>query len=74
MLQNFIVMIELFQCKFIIIEFVYFCRENKLDDVITLVKGRLEDVDMPVEEVFLSSIGFKYSLKTHEQPFSMNCS
>ena len=31
--------------------------------MITLVKGRLEDVDMPVEEVFLFSMGFEYSLK-----------
>lgn len=27
------------------------CRLNKLEDIITLVKGRIEEVDLPVEKV-----------------------
>ena len=29
----------------------FHCRQNGLDSVITLKKGRLEDVDIPVEKV-----------------------
>ena len=32
------------------LNFVFF-RENGLSNVITLVKGRLEDIDLPVEKV-----------------------
>ena len=44
-------------CGFISVSVRYtLFRENNLDHVVTLVKGRLEDVDMPEEEVrgFLS--------------------
>ena len=27
------------------------CRENNLSDVITIIKGRVEDIDLPVEKV-----------------------
>jgi len=27
------------------------CRLNKLENIITLVKGRIEEVDLPVEKV-----------------------
>ena len=35
-------------------------RENGLEDKITLIKGRMEDVDLPVEQV-----GFNVTIVSH---------